>query len=129
MVVLKNCDLELSHILAVLVNMCLKESCFTDCWKISSVFPVFKTVGERSTAKNYRLVSLLFVSKIFEKLVNNRFVDLVKKCDLVSNFQYGFKSSTADLLTILSGRIARTSNRYGVALAEALHLIKAFDKI
>ena len=32
---------------------CLKESCFPDCWKVSSVVPVFKNVGERSTAKNY----------------------------------------------------------------------------
>ena len=57
-VVLKNCDPELSYILAELFNMCLKESCFPDCWKVLSVVPVFKNVGERSTAKNYRPVSL-----------------------------------------------------------------------
>ena len=74
--VLKNCEPELSCILAELFNKCLKESCFPDCWKVSSVVPVFKNVGERSTAKNYRPVSLLsVVSKVFEKLVNNRIVD------------------------------------------------------
>ena len=37
--------------------------------------PVFKNVGERSAAKNYRSVSLLsVVSKVFGKLVNNRIV-------------------------------------------------------
>ena len=52
--------------------MCLRESCFPDCWKVSSVVVVFKNVGEKSTAKNYRLVSLLsVVRKVFEKLVNN----------------------------------------------------------
>ena len=72
-VVLKNCQPELSYILAKLFNKCLKESCFLDCWKVSLVVPVFKNVGERSTAKNYRPVSLLsVVSKVFEKLVNNR---------------------------------------------------------
>ena len=76
MVVLNNCEPELSYILAELFNKCLKESCFPDCSKVSSVFPVFKNVGERSTAKNYRPVSLLsVVSKVFEKLVNNRIVD------------------------------------------------------
>ena len=76
MVVLNNCEPELSYILAELFNKCLKESCFPDCWKFSSVVPVFKNVGERSTAKNYRPVSLLsVVSKVFEKLVNNRIVD------------------------------------------------------
>ena len=75
-VVLKNCDPELSYILAKLFNKCLKESCFPDCWKVSSMVPVFKNVGERSTTKNYRPVSLLsVVSKVFEKLVNNRIVD------------------------------------------------------
>ena len=66
--VLKPCELELSYILAEH----FKESCFPDCWKVSSVVPVFKIVGERSTAKNYCPVSLLsVVSKVFEKLVNN----------------------------------------------------------
>ena len=74
--VLKKCEPELSYILAELFKKCLKESCFPDCWKVSSVVPVFKNVGERSTAKNYHPVSLLsVVSKVFEKLVNNRIVD------------------------------------------------------
>ena len=93
-VVLKNCEPELSYILAKLFNNCLKESCFPDCWKVSSVVPVFKNVGERSTAKNYHPVSLLsVVSKVFEKLVNNKIVDLLGKYGLFSDFQYGFRSS------------------------------------
>ena len=75
-VVLKNCKPELSYILADLFDMCLKKSSFADCWKVSLVVPVFKNVGERSTAKNYHPVSLLsVVSKVFEKYVNNRIVD------------------------------------------------------
>ena len=60
-VVLKNCDPEFSCILAEHFNMCLKESYFPDCWKVSYVVPVFINVGERSTetAKNYHPVSLL----------------------------------------------------------------------
>ena len=93
-VVLKNCEPELSYILAKLFNMCLKESCFPDCWKVSSVVPVFKKVGERSFAKNYRLVSFLsVVSKVFEKRVNNRIVDHLENCGPFSDFQYGFRSS------------------------------------
>ena len=64
-VVLKNCEPERSYILAELFNKCLKESCFPDYWKVSSVVPVFKNIGERFTAKNCRLVSLLsVVSKV-----------------------------------------------------------------
>ena len=85
--VLKNCELELSYILDELFNKCLKESSFPDCWKVSSVVPVFKNVGERSTAKNYCPVSLLsVVSKVFERLVNNRIVDHLEICVLFSDF-------------------------------------------
>ena len=81
--VLKHCEPELSYILAELFDKCLKESCFPDCWNVSSVVPVFENVGERSTAKNYHPVSLLsVVSKVFEKLVNNRIVDHLEKCGL-----------------------------------------------
>ena len=76
----------------------------------------FKNVGERSTAKNYRPVSLLsVVSKVFAKFVNNRIVDHLEKCGLFSDFQYGFRSSrsTADLLTVVPDRIARDFNRSG----------------
>ena len=124
MVVLKNCEPELSCILAKLFNKCLKESCFPDCWKVSSVVLVFKNVGERSTAKNYHPVSLLsVVSKVFEKLVNNRIVDHLEKCGLFSDFQYGFRSSrsTADLLTAVSDRFARLLT--GLGLLELSHLI------
>ena len=93
-VVLNTCEPELSYILAELFRMCLKESCFPDYWKVSSVVPVFRNVGERSIAKNCHPVSLLsVVSKVFEKLVNNRIVDHLEKYALFSDFQYGFESS------------------------------------
>ena len=44
--------------------------------------PVFKNVGERSTAKNYHPVSILsVVSKVFETLVKNRIVDHLQEYD------------------------------------------------
>ena len=64
-VVLKH---ELSYKLAELFNKCLKESCFPDCWKVSLVVPVFKNVGERSIAKNYRPVTPLSV--VAKSLIN-----------------------------------------------------------
>ena len=98
------------ELIAELVNNCLKESCFPDCWKVSSAVPVFKNIVERSTDKNYRPVSLFsVVSKVFEKLANKRIVDHLEKYGVFSNFQYGFRSSrsTAGLLTVVSNRIAK----------------------
>ena len=85
-VVLKNCEPEHLYILAELFNKCLKESCFPE-WKVSLVVTVFKNVGERSTAKNCRPVSLLsVVGKVFEKLVSNNIVNHLEKCGLFSDF-------------------------------------------
>ena len=132
MVVLKNSEPKLSYILVEHLNKCLKESGFTDCRNVSSVVPIFKNVGGRSTVTDYHPVSLLsVVSKVFEKLVNSRIVDHLEKCGLFSDFQYGFRSSrsTADLLTTVSDRIARTFNRSGATQAVALDISKAFDRV
>ena len=109
----------------------VSESCFPDFWKDSSVVPLFNNVGERSTVKNYCPVSLLsVVSKVFEKLVNNRIVDHLEKCDLFSDFRYGFRSSrsTADLKGV-SDRIARAFNSSGATWAVAIDISKAFDRV
>ena len=60
------------------------------------------------------------VSKVFEKLVNNKIVD-----------QYGFRSSrsTADFLTVVSDRIARVFNRSGDTQAVALDISKVFHRV
>ena len=69
--------------------MCLKEFCFPDCWKVTSVVPVFKNVEERSTAKICCTVRFLaVVSKVFEKYV--RIVDHLEKCGFFSDFQLWF---------------------------------------
>ena len=49
--------------------------------------PVFKNVGESSMAKNHGPVRLLsVVSKVFEQLLNNRYVNHIEKSGLLSDF-------------------------------------------
>ena len=110
--------------------MCFKEFCFPDCWKISSMVPVFKNVGERFVAKNYCLVSLFsVVSKVFEK--HKKLLDYLEKCNLFSDFQCGFRPSwsPADVLTVVSDRVDRAFNRFGTTWAVALDISKAFDRV
>ena len=47
------------------------------------------------------------------------------------DFQYGFRSSrsTADLLTVVSDRIARASDRSGATRAVTLDISKVFDRV
>ena len=96
------------------------------------MIPVFKNVGERSTTKKYCPDSLLsVVSKVFDKLVNNRIVDHLEEYGLFSDFQYGCRSSrsTADLLTVVSDRIARAFNWSGATRTVALDISMAFDRV
>ena len=122
-VVIKSCGPELSYILNELFSICLRESCLQECWRVSSVVPVFKNVGKGSTARTYLPVSLLsVVSKVFDHL---------RKCGLFSAFQYGLRSfwSTADLLTDASNGVSRDFNRSGATQAVLLGISKAFDKV
>ena len=130
--VLKNCEPEFSFILAQLFNLCLRESCFPSCWKVSSVVPVFKNGGDRSKPRDYRPVSLLsVVSKVFERLINNTLMKHLEDTGLFSDFQYGFRSSrsTGDLLTVVTDRVARALNKTGATRAVALDISKAFDRV
>ena len=58
-------------------------------------------------------------------------IDHLEKCGLFSDFQYGFRSShsTADLLAVVSDRIARAFKRSGFTQAVTLNISKAFDKV
>ena len=71
------------------------------------------------------------VNKVFETLVSNRTIDHLEKCGGFSDFQYGFRSSrsTADVLTVVSNRVARAFNRSGAARTVALNISKPFDRV
>ena len=71
------------------------------------------------------------VSKVSENLVNDRIVDYLEKFDLFYDLQYGFMPfrSTADLLTVVSGRIARAFSNSLATRAVALGISKASDRV
>ena len=71
------------------------------------------------------------VSKVSENLVNDRIVDYLEKFDLFYDLQYGFMpfQSTADLLTVVSGRIARAFSNSLATRAVTLGISKASDRV
>ena len=131
-IVLQMCTPELAPVLTKLFKKCIKESCFPSCWKLPSVVPVFKNHGERSNAGNYRPISLLpVISKVFEILINSSIIKHLDSNNLLSDHQYGFRSSrsTADLLTVITERIHQTLDSSGESRAIALDISKAFDRV
>ena len=125
--VLKKSETELSCMLAELFNICLKESCFPDYWKVSSVVPVFKNVRKKSIAKNYRSVSLLSViCKSLWKTCNRIVITSRNVASfLISNVVSGLNVQ----LIVVSDRIARAFNRSGAIWAVALDISKDVDRV
>ena len=131
-VVLKHISPELSPILAKLFNRCLNERCFPTSWKTSAVCPVYKNAGDKSAPSQYRPISLLsIISKLFECVINERVLDHLVKNNLLSDVQYGFRSSrsTADVLTVITHRISEAIAKGNHTRLIALDISKAFDKV
>ena len=131
-VVLKHISPELSPILARLFNRCLRVGCFPTSWKFSVVCPVYKNSGDRQSPSQYRPISLLcIISKLFETIINQQIMSHLSEANLLSDFQYGFRSSrsTADVLTVISNRISGALDNSCDARAIALDISKAFDKV
>ena len=131
-VVLKNISPELSPILAKLFNKCLHQKCFPASWKTSSVCPVYKNSGDRSSPSQYRPISLLSVmSKLLESVINKRVIQHLTKNHLLCDEQYGFRSSrsTADVLTVITHRVSQALDEGFMTRAVALDISKAFDKV
>ena len=80
----------------------------------------------------YILAELFNVSEIvIFQIVGGLTGGHLETCSLFSDFLYGFRSSlsTADLLTVVSNRIARAFNRSGATQAVALNISKAFNRV
>ena len=69
--------------------------------------------------------------KLCTKEKEGRIVYHLEKCGPFSDFQHGFRSSqsTADLLTVVSDRIARAFHRSGTTRAVAIDISTASDRV
>ena len=60
--------------------------------KIAKLIPIHKG-GKKNEIENYRPISLLATfSKIYEKLMNKRFVHFFEENNIIHENQYGFRS-------------------------------------
>ena len=124
MVVLKYCEPELSYVPAKLFNMCLKDSCFSECWMSHRWSLHLRMLGKGLLLKTTALlVLILWLVKSLKNLIG-LLMTWRKKCGLFSDFQYAFRSSqwTADRLTVVSDKIARSFIRSGPTWAVALYI-------
>ena len=97
--VLKSCKHIIIPLLCHLINLFVQQGYFPENLKIGCITPIFKK-GDRDKVNNYRPVcSLSPISKIIEKVINNRMVEYLNKFNLLSKTQYGFRKSIGTILT------------------------------
>ena len=93
----KNSTDSLLNPLTTLFNKILETGNFPDCWKESKVAFLKKpNKVDYTSPKSYRPISLLNdVSKIFERVLNNRLKYHVENHHLICELQFGFRSGIA----------------------------------
>ncbi len=130
-IVLRECSRELAPVLARLFCLILQTSIFPSLWKVAVVQPVPKK-GYPADPANYRPIALTSaLSKLFETLINRKLISHLEKHLLLSDHQYGFRSSRScgDLLAYVTHVWASSLKRFGESLAVALDISKAFDRV
>jgi hypothetical protein len=81
----------ISSLLTYICNRMLTTGRFPARLKLSEIRPIFKR-GDKKDISNYRLISLLTLfSKIFEKVIYNRFYCHIKDNYILANEQFGFR--------------------------------------
>ena len=79
--------------LTYLINKSIEQGIFPDELKMAQVVPIFKA-GDEQLVQNYRPISVLpFMSKIYEKIVDNYLIDFLDSNNLLYKYQFGFRKS------------------------------------
>lgn len=128
---LRAVKLEISPILAALINQSFTSGIFPDKLKIAKVSPIYKK-SDSSKIDNYRPISLLpSISKVFEKLIHSQILNYFNENNLFFKSQYGFrpKHSTEFATLELVDRLMKSMNSGDIPLSIFIDLSKAFDTL
>lgn len=118
--------------LANVFNRCLELHYFPERWKTAKVIPIPKPGKDPSLASSYRPISLLSsMSKVFERLILDRFLLHVNTNSILLPEQFGFRhghSTTHQLRRVVN--IINNNKRVAKSTAMAtLDVEKAFDNV
>ena len=112
-------------------NLAISTGIFPRAFKIALVKPIHKG-GKPDCVNNYRPISILpALSKILERLMNQRLTTFLEDNNLLSPNQFGFRHrrSTSDAVHELVHSIATTLDNKGKCVTMFLDLAKAFDSV
>ena len=81
----------ISSLLSKLFNECILKEIFPSRLKIAKVTPLFKN-GCANNATNYRPISILLPSKIFERVIYIRLNNYFTTHNVLAREQFGFRT-------------------------------------
>ena len=129
--VIKGVAREISGSLSRLINCCMREGYYPECFKVARVVPIFKG-GDQTDFSNYRPVSVLpILSQIFEKVIKARLVGFLDSHRVLASGQYGFRSGHSTAMAILDmvEKVRGAWSKGNMAMGVFLDLKKAFDTV
>ena len=112
-------------------NLSITQGVFPNELKVAKVIPLFKS-NDPMLFWNYWPVSVLpLFSKIFERLMYNRLLSFVNKCQLLYEYQFGFRCGHSPelALTCLVDKISNALENGEYVLGLFLDFSKAFDTV
>lgn len=117
--------------LTYIFNLSISNGIFPELLKRALIIPIFKS-GDADCVNNYRPISILSaISKVLEKIMNNRLISYLDTNNILSNRQYGFrrKKSTNDAVLDLTNFVVEALDKGRKSIAIFLDLSKAFDTV
>ena len=127
--ILKSTSDILSPMICKLINKSILSGTFPSCLKTANVIPIPKD-GDLLEMCNYRPISLLpNFCKIFEKVLHFQLTNFFEAKNIISNFQYGFRTgkSTIQAITNQLNYIYKNMNENKNVFSLFLDFKKAFD--
>lgn len=128
---LRECETEVAHPLALIFSKSLAETSIPLDWKRANVVPVYKK-GDKGDVENYRPVSLTsLVCKVLEAFIKDKIVEYLDENEIIKETQHGFRKGRSCLTNLLEFLdVATESFDRGKQLdVSYLDFSKAFDKV
>ncbi len=128
---LQMCGDSILPALVILFNACLSSGVFPDAWKGSSISPIPRGSGDKTTCASFRPISLLHpLGKLLEAILSCRLRNHLEGLNLLSDEQFGFRAKrSTELLITLTVQSWKDSLADGFDIDIIfLDCQKAFDK-
>lgn len=117
--------------LTLIYQSCLRLGYFPQKWKFATAIPIHKPGKDPRERSSYRPISLIgSLSKVFEKIINNKITAFNDDNSVIPNIQFGFRKghSTNHALCYLCNHIRVGFKNKMSTAAIAFDIEKAFDR-